>query len=116
MISKEKMKKKAIFALKLLIAIAVSLTFSFLLRYPERKKIADYQDKLSEDRKVVRAYVYLRNPRKNRFEYRFKIGDIKYKGVSRYAQMQPHPEEGDSIWVYYKEDDPNVNIWVGMFE
>jgi len=89
------LKRKVIFALKLLIAIAVCLTFSFLLRYPERKKIADYQDKLSEDRKVVKAYVYLKNPRKKRFEYRFKIGDIKYKGVSRYAQMQPHPEEGD---------------------
>ena len=116
MIMKERLRRNIVSTFTILLAVLVCLIVHFLIFYPERKKIEDYRKELVENRKSVKAYVYLKNPKKRRFEYRFKIQGIEYEGGSRYIQMCPHPEKGDSIWVYYKEDDPKVNLWVGEFE
>ncbi|MBP5680906.1 MAG: hypothetical protein J6X31_07645 [Bacteroidales bacterium] len=114
--SKERRKKYLINALMALVYIIIFFLCGFYFIHLEREKIADYREELIENRQVVKAYVYLKNAKKRRFEYRFKIDGIEYDGVSRYIPSRQHPEVGDSIWVYYKEDDPNVNLWVGMFE
>lgn len=69
-----------------------------------------------ENRKMIKAYVYVRSPKHRTIKYHFKIDGIEYYGFSRYTRWQLYPESGDSILIYYKEDDPSVNLWAGMFE
>lgn len=94
-------------------------------RYVDRMSdMADNRRILSElitERKTIKAYVsgyYGRHRgrfKKDTFIYRFMIDNQEYKGISSCKGNHLYPEVGDSIWVYYKEDDPNVNLWVGMF-
>ena len=83
---------------------------------PENYKIKKYREELIENRKTIKAYVYVRSPKHRTIKYHFKIDDIEYYGFSRYTRWQLYPESGDSILIYYKEDDPSVNLWAGMFE
>ena len=72
---------------------------------------------LSVKRKRTKAFVYSRNKKFHELRYRFTLEGIEYTGNSNYSfAKQQYIEKEDSIWVYYKEDDPNVNLWVGMFE
>ncbi|MBE6331171.1 MAG: hypothetical protein E7070_02520 [Bacteroidales bacterium] len=93
--------------------VAVCLLVS---EYPEMKRRKEYHNVLSIERKAIKAYVYIRNSKSQRILYRFELNGVQYTGVSGYSRSQPYPHRGDSIWVYYKEDDPNVNLWVGEFE
>ena len=108
------MKKKELwdlvwrFALTLLLVI-VSIR---ILYYPERARIEDYRDKLSISHRVTKGYINAITYRKNLIDYNFIVNGVKYSGKSRYSLLEPpYPEKGDSIEVYYKDDDPNVNLW-----
>jgi hypothetical protein len=97
-------------------AILIVAVFLLVTKYPEVKRRNEYRNELSIERKAIKAYVYIRNPKCERILYRFEVNGVQYTGESKYFRSQQYPERGDSIWVYYKEDDPNVNLWVGMFE
>jgi hypothetical protein len=100
--------------------------YIFFRQFERIKIVTDNRKELSEQstrRKSVKACVidYYRNYngsfKTKTFVYRFIVDNLTYEGISQYnMDKQLPPEVGDSIWVYYKEDDPNVNLWVGMFE
>ena len=98
--------------------------YLFTRNFEVIKVIYDNKKELSEStsvRKTGKACIinyFGKNRRdQNTFTYQFKINGKQYKGISKYnMSKQERPPIGDSIWVYYKEDDPNVNLWVGMFE
>ncbi|MBP5347014.1 MAG: hypothetical protein J6Y99_12455 [Bacteroidales bacterium] len=100
--------------------------YLFFRQFERIKIVTDNRKELSEQstrRKSVKACVidYYRNYngsfKTKTFVYRFVVDNLTYEGISQYNKgKQQTPEVGDSIWVYYKEDDPNVNLWVEMFE
>ncbi len=104
------------FIKSIVVIILIVLGFFLVTEYPEIKRRKEYRNELSKERKAIKAYVYIENSKRRRLLYRFELDGVHYTGVSRYSRSQQYPHRGDSIWVYYKEDDPNVNLWVGMFE
>ena len=94
------------------------------------KQMGIYEREMSESptkRKKAKAYVsayivhkgetrlFIKATRRT-FVYNFTVNGQQYEGYSKNYKKQRLPNIGDSIWVYYKEEDPNVNLWVGLFE
>ena len=78
--------------------------------------IKEYRKKLINSHCVTKAYINATNPRDNTIYFEFVVNGIKYSGISRYSLLKPpYPEKGDSIEVYYSDDDPNINLWRGEF-
>lgn len=120
------MKKKAIsnydkktfleFTWRLALTIIVVVILIRILLYPERAIIKEYREKLVKNHSVTMAYINAITHRDNTIYYEFIVNGIKYSGISRYSLLKPpYPEKGDSIEVYYSDDDPNVNLWRGEF-
>ena len=92
-------------------------SFFFYNRCERVERMSEHRKELAaltSNRRTVKAYVYETKRKSNQIFYRFTLNGVVYSGCSHYSLYQSYP--GDSIWVYYKEDDPNVNLWVGMFE
>ncbi len=104
------------FVWRFTLSIIVVIFFIRIFIYPERAMIKEYRKKLTNNHCVAKAYIYDDNPRDVKIYYRFVVNGIKYSGISHYSHLNPpYPREGDSIEVYYSEDDPNVNLWRGEF-
>lgn len=111
------MKQRVKDGFRIILTIVIAVIAIFILYYPEKSRYEEYRNELSIKHKVVTAYVYGSNPKKNKILYRFTINGETYKGQSRYRQTQsPKPAIGDSIEVYYKEENPEVNLWSGFCE
>ena len=111
---KQKLFWKFVWRFVLTLILVVFLIRIFV--YPERAKINEYREILSNNHCVTKAYINDITHRKNTIYYEFVIDGIKYSGVSRYSLLNPpYPEKGDSIEVYYSKTDPNVNLWRGEF-
>lgn len=104
------------FVWRYVLTIIVVIVFIRIFIYPERAMIKEYRKKLTNSHCVTKAYIYDDNPRDVKIYYRFVVNGIKYSGISHYSHLNPpYPREGDSIEVYYCENDPNVNLWRGEF-
>ena len=100
------------FVWRYVLTIIMVIIFIRIFIYPERAMIKEYRKKLINSHCVTKAYINATNPRDNMIYYEFMVNGIKYSGISRYSLLKPpYPEKGDSIEVYYKDDDPNVNLW-----
>ncbi|WP_028903599.1 hypothetical protein [Prevotella sp. P6B4] len=104
------------FAWRYILAIIVVIVLIRILVYPERTKINEYRERLSISHSVTKASINSITHRKTKIFYEFMVNGVKYSGISRYTLLNPpYPQKGDSIDVYYSEDDPNVNLWSGEF-
>jgi len=104
------------YILKSALAIIMVILIIRVMIYPERAKIKKYRKELTIRHATTKAYVNGITHRDNTIYYEFNVNNVKYFGISRYSLLDtPYPEEGDSIEVYYNEEDPNVNLWRGEF-
>ena len=104
------------FVWRYVLTIIVVIVFIRIFIYPERAMIKEYRKKLANSHCVTKAFINATNPRDNTIYYEFVVNGNKYSGISRYSlSNSPYPREGDSIEVYYCENDPNVNLWRGEF-
>lgn len=104
------------FVWRFTLSIIVVIFFIRIFIYPERAMIKEYRKKLANSHCVTKAFINATNPRDNTIYYEFVVNGNKYSGISRYSlSNSPYPREGDSIEVYYCENDPNVNLWRGEF-
>ena len=112
------MKKKELwdFVWRFALTMLLVVVFIRIFIYPERAMIKEYRKKLVNNHCVTKAYIYDDSPRDNTIYYEFVVNGMKYSGISRYSLLAPpYPEKGDSIEVYYSEDDPTINLWRGEF-
>ncbi|MCR5362601.1 MAG: hypothetical protein K6E73_11420 [Bacteroidales bacterium] len=114
--AKDKIKSYIGFVKGIAIVILTTFIYIYVVDYPERTRLREYRKILSEEHKITKGYVYIRNSKSQRLLYRFTIDGIQYCGESKYYRTRPFPKQGDSIWVYYQGNDPNVNLWAGMFD
>lgn len=105
-------------AIRIGLTIIIAVIACYILYDPARRTQKEYKQELLEGHKTVRAYVYRRIGTKNRntIEYIFSINNKEYLGESRYSRSKPYPDDGDSIVVFYKENNPEINLWSGCFD
>lgn len=103
-------------AIRIGLTIIIAIIAVYIFYYPARRRQKEYRQELLEEHKTIRAYVYRRIGKHNTIEYIFSINNKEYLGGSRYSDMAPYPDKGDSIVVFYKENNPEINLWSGCFD
>ncbi len=97
--------------------MAFVLVLKYIIDYPQSSRYKEYRSELIKNHKTTKAYVYrVTNVKKHRVYYRFTINSVTYTGDSKFSIREYYPEEGDSIYVYYNEKDPNINLWKNFCE
>lgn len=89
----------------------IALLFVELIVYYDKYQYQKIRDDLSvSEQGITNACIYNVIYKHHEYCYRFYVGDNLYHGRSRYSSNTDHLDEGDSIEVTYKVEDPNVNL------
>ncbi|GEM_PF-1234040 len=117
------MNKNPTYYFKLNWKVIIGLSIVALIlcyKWYRGERMDNYRNELSAlsvERKRTKAFVYSRNKKYHELRYRFSLEGVEYTGNSNYSfSNHQNVEKEDSIWIYYKEDDPTVNLWVGMID
>lgn len=89
----------------------IAILFIELIVYYDKYQYQKIRDDLSvSEQGITNACIYNVVYKSHRYCYRFYVGSKLYYGTSRYRGNTDHLNEGDSIEVTYKVEDPNVNL------
>lgn len=89
----------------------IALFLVELLVYYDEYQYKKIREDLSvSEQGITNACIYNVVYKSHRYCYRFYVDGNLYHGTSRYSSNTDHLNEGDSIEVTYKAEDPNVNL------
>lgn len=105
-----------------LLLILMNAVLLFLYESPSFYRDEYAREELKKECSLVQGVVYdVHTGKGNHYiNYSFSIKGKEYKGVSRYGAWEHkygrQPEEGDSVSICYKQNNPEINMLLEYFD
>ena len=107
---------------RILLGLLINAVFLFLCDSPSFYRDEYAREELKKECSLVQGVVYdVHTGRGDHYiNYSFSIKGKEYKGVSRYGAWEHkygrEPEEGDSVSICYKQNNPEINMLLEYFD